>query len=284
MASKRVLHGGKADLKGDRINGLIVGEYVSRNPMRWATTCERCQTQSVHAHALLMNGGARCLNTGCGKEALREAASDTPRKAREREQAAEAARQQSIADAKAAQLRDLESDINEKQRTIGKLVREKILAGKDNELFISDATRDASMSRADADKFNREQAELCVKNHPEMRNFNNEKSITALYNYFNAHQINIIDAETFYRAFERLRDYGLLEANPAPTPTYKPVEYVEPTPPPAAVVQKEIGIDPRTGEEREYTAYEIARMGSDEYRRVFRIYKDRLALPTHAAF
>ena len=286
MSTKRVL-GSSVDLKGDTINGLNVGDYVSRTPMRWATTCTQCKTQSVHSHALLVSGGAKCGNAGCGKQHLRDYANDSPQKARERYRAEEAAKRQAADDRRDAEKAKLETQFKDTAVAYGKEVRQAILAGRDPELYVSKDTRGINMTQSAAKKFNSEQAELCVQQHPEMRRYNNSKNVEAIGSYLDNHKVNIISAETLYRAFERLRQYGLLDENPAPTPqpAYKPItEYQDPEPPPASIVQKQIGYDFRTGEQREFTPHEVALMGSDEYRRAFRVYKADLVLPNRALF
>jgi hypothetical protein len=58
---------GVADLAGTTMGTLRVGDIVSRNPLRWSATCERCGSHATYDHQRLIAGAAVCKFSGCGK-------------------------------------------------------------------------------------------------------------------------------------------------------------------------------------------------------------------------
>lgn len=67
MSTTRVMPG-VANMEGQTVNTLKVGEMVSRNPRpRYNTTCQRCGARSTEGQDRLVNGAARCRSLSCGK-------------------------------------------------------------------------------------------------------------------------------------------------------------------------------------------------------------------------
>ena len=158
MATQRVFTGGQADLSGQTINELLVGDVVSRHPLKWSTICMRCLAASRQLHSKLQDRSARCLSAGCGRDTIREVLAETPAKAR-RQQAekAEAAESRKLAEA--------EAEFTQTQREIGKAVRERIQKGLDEDAYIDPATLGINMTPVEAEAFNKRE-EMCIRDSP----------------------------------------------------------------------------------------------------------------------
>ena len=195
------------------------------------------------------------------------------REIREREERERAARERP--------LREAEEAYKSAATEMAKLTREKILSGIDDEAFISPELVNARMTTAAAKKFNLEQAELFRENNPRV----SDADIDALAGYFERNHLRIIDAQMIKAAWDRLSSYGLLEAAPVPEPqTPEPQTIPVLSPEPEPVPETYEGWDPDTGERKIYTKWDVDRMTSEQYRRVFRIYREHLRLPNRPAF
>ena len=143
---------------------------------------------------------------------------DTPRKAREREESAEAAKRRARKEAEATKLREAETAANETYRKIHLTVKERILNGKDTDVFVDPATMDVTMSRADADALNQSAVKEFVAKHPEHTQ-TSRKSLSVLGEYFDRNRVMIVSLPTLEAAFNRLREYGVIvDVTPEPTP------------------------------------------------------------------
>lgn len=164
-------------------------------------------------------------------------------------------------------LREAERQLNETANQLAQVMRERIQSGRDNEFSPDAAVAKATMSTADASRFNTEQVRVFAANNPDF--YPSEGNREILFSYLLRNGIQIANAETFQRAFQRLRDYGLLESAPAPEPIPEPEP--EPTPELEPAPNGMQGFDLATGESRFYTDYEVNRMGAEQFRRAFRM-------------
>jgi hypothetical protein len=158
--------------------------------------------------------------------------------------------------------REAEEQLRQSSIELGKLTRERILSGKDDDFQPCPTIANARMTTAAASDFNAEQFSLFADTTAIYLNEANTEKIT---DYLWNQHIQISNAETFRRAAERLSDYGLLELAPAPEPLAEPI--------PDPVEQRhpvndgyETGID-QTGAETRHSPMQIAAMTADQYRR-----------------
>ncbi len=287
----RILGGGQADLQGSTIGGLAVGDISQRRPLRWNVECinPKCGARFTASHTDLQSGKARCLRSGCGRESVRDVLDDNPRKAAAREQQLAAKRREAEETAEAARLVEEESKYAETSKELGKVMRERLTKMPDDGVFIEPSTLDVRMTKKEAHEFNRKEAAIFQQRNPNLCPLT-DATIDALQGYFDRNAIKIVSALTIEAAYQRLRDYGLIEDRQAPVPGPQPVakpqrvnleiERPQTRPDPG----KPIGIDPFTGEPREYSQWEVNRMTADQFKKVFALTREKLMLPNHAAF
>jgi hypothetical protein len=152
------------------------------------------------------------------------------------------------------------------ERLLGKL--------KDpDRIMVDSRVTGITMSRADADKFNRTEFAKFKDEHPDIHW--TQELLVNLGDYFHKNGLQIVTAEMISTLIERYREYALLPDPPQPDPEPEP----EPQPDPAPKPEVFEGWDLDSGEPRTFTRREVDRMSADEYRRVFRIYKEHLGLP-----
>lgn len=284
MSSKRILSGTR-DFAGQRVGDFVISDYVSRHPQpRWAAVCQRCGTEHILAHQVLISGGARCLYAGCGKDAQREAANDTPRRMRERDEAAAAEVRREREAEEAAKVREAEAALTENSRKLRAIERENVLKLTDEDVYIDPSTASIRMTPDEANAYNREQAAIFRQRNPQY--LASAANLEALGGYFERNGIRIASAETVQKAYERLDGLGLIEQGPLPIPV--PISEPRQQPAKRAVPREEpkrpegeMGIDPLTGLERFYTRREQAIMSSSEFRRRFPTYASVSELFSH---
>jgi hypothetical protein len=283
--TRRVMNG-VALLTGQHVNTLLVGEMVSRHPSpRYEVTCERCGTRSTAGQAQITNRVARCLSGNCGKAHIQEHLTDTPSKARRRAEEQEAARLRERQEQEAAELTATEEEFKRLQRDIGLTVRARILTGKDDEFVIDPATFTPIPAGTSVDDWHRKESAKFLQENPDY--FPCEENLQAIKGYIdrNAPKIRLVSAIQLEGAFKRLREYGLLKQRPIPEPAPRPAPVkvnltITPSVAPSGPAsESRKGFDPETGLEREYTPREIDKMSADQFRRIFRIYRDELTLP-----
>lgn len=185
------------------------------------------------------------------------------------------ARERAEREAQERPIREAEALLQQTTAELAKLYRARLLGDvRDPDRFIDPATHGMKLTEAAADEYNIAEAR---KYRAENRNF---YLTDALFNsikaYFGRNEIRLVSAPMLTALIQRYAEARLLPERPAPEPEPEPIP--EPTPGPLAP-QTFKGIDPETGLERDYTAREVDRMSSDEYRRVFRIYAEHLVLP-----
>jgi len=269
---------GTRDFTGYEIGTLTIDAMVSRHPSpKYAATCRRCGAKLTIAQRDLAIGSAVCRASGCGREAVREACEDTPRRFAQRE-----------ARLKQDRLDALARDVQAKATKIARLVRERLQTGIDLDFpYASDNLQDVTMSAAEADGFNALHAARFVAANPWY--FPTDKNLEVMAGYLQRHGIVLASATQLELAARRLDEFGLLErrpvVEPTPEPPYVNLSIERPAEPTPKRREPEMGYDLKTGEQRLYTPYEIDRLSADEYRRVFRLCGDKMpTFPTHAAF
>lgn len=182
-------------------------------------------------------------------------------------------------------LKALEQEMNETVRKLQEAKRRQVL-GYEEQPYISPEVHKVWLSPEETIAFNKKEAEAFVNETPEW--FPTKENIETLMHYFTNRGITVIDRKMYKAAFISLKRDGLFEEKPKPEPPAKPV--VDPTPVedfdnlprlplghqvPAAY-KREIqatyrGIDPDTGQEREFTQLEVDRMSGDLFKKVFAV-------------
>jgi hypothetical protein len=93
-----------------------------------------------------------------------------------------------------------------------------------------------------------------------------------LHKFVRRNKLDALRPESWRRAFEVLSFSGAIKTAPEPQPEPAP-EQPDVRPEPEAPEQSKrdtmTGVDPATGEPREYSTFEIERMSSEEYKNVF---------------
>jgi hypothetical protein len=181
----------------------------------------------------------------------------------------QAARQREVDDANAAKLAEQEAIFTKTQRDLGRLLRERIQLGKDEDVYVDPATVGIKLTEEAAAKFNKEQAAVYRSRNPSLTG----GALTVVGEYLERNGINIVSALTIESAVRRLESFGLLNRPaPAPTPEPPPRPYVNlsVTPlPEDDEPRKHVGLDLLTGEERSYTNFQVEKMSASEFSRIF---------------
>lgn len=267
---------GFENLENQTFGTLRVQGIAGRNPLRYSVVCMKCATQSVETHRRLRNGGS-CKNAGCGKDAIRETSEDSLAKFHRRREAVESSK----AFAESERTRKLERDVAQVHGKVRAAIRERILSGKDDEVYITPELRTKVMTQAQADAYNKQQADGFVRSTPEWNErFANRENLNILGDYFNRNSLAIIDSSMIRAAFERLRDCGALREIEPVSPAQEPES---PTAEPESETPQERtdgteGWDPATGESRFYTWREVDQMSAEAYRKAFKLTREKLTV------
>jgi uncharacterized protein (DUF362 family) len=184
-------------------------------------------------------------------------------------------------------IREAEQQLTDTHRKLHAMEKQQVATKADDDVFVDPKTLTRvdpqtgvstrfELPQADAERFNVEQARLFIRDHPEF--YNSEANIKTVVGYLQRNKIEIVSALTFEKAVARLAEFRLLEERPAPVEVLETIEEVQPV-----VVERQpekfVGIDLTTGLERQYTPYEVEKMDSTTYRKVFKITKAQLQLP-----
>jgi len=173
-------------------------------------------------------------------------------------------------------IREAEGKLKETATELAKLYRARLLGeAKDPDRFIDPATQGMKLTEAEADQYNIVEARKYREQNPDF--YLTDALFDSIRAYLAKNEIRLVSAPMLTALLQRYAEAGLLPERPAPEPEPEPDEPPIDQQPTAPQTFK--GIDPSTGLEREYTAREVDRMSSDEYRRVFRIYAADLVLP-----
>lgn len=285
MSTQRVMHG-IALQTGRLVNTLQVGRMVSRNPTpRYETECTHCHAKRVFGHAALVNGTARCVADGCGREKVGEALREDARKFRARLEA-----EQDLKRQEQEQLEreaDRQAKAEQLARQKGKrreFMREGIATGIDplvivDELF-NDPTFTVPVPTDKAEEYQRAEVEKFRKACPDYYPCpENSKTMTD-YLERNAPWLKRVSAQHWKAVYKRLSEFGLLKERPVvvpaePTPASAPKQ-VNPNLTIAKDDGSETGWNAQTGQPLTLSRKQVAALSADEYRRFKRIYKDQL--------
>lgn len=151
--------------------------------------------------------------------------------------------------------------------------REAVLAGKpDPNWKIPASAAGLRMSVEKAKAYAREQSSLFVEHNPEY--FPSRANVDAITEYLIAQDVSIPNEECFRLAWLRLRDLGMIEERPVPTPEPTPAPVQQPTEAVPAETELVDGFDLETGEPRKFTQREIWKMDSTTFRKAFRAWGD----------
>lgn len=267
---------GNADLTGQSINGLQVVGMVERRPVpRYTVRCTRCGCATTEGQRSLTQGIASCRNSGCARQGLHEESNLTLKQFEAREKRKE--RQQ---------FERIEDEFKTHARKVAEINRELVLKAKDAECYYDPQTYSLRMTEFEAEIFNQQEAVRFIQENPEY--YPCPENVQVLCDYLTRNGVDqIVSAETLAGAYKRLDQYGLLKHRPAQPQPAEPTHVELRIAPSESPRSREelIGFDLRTGEQREYSPYEVDRMSADEYRRVFRLYGERAPVaPNHAAF
>lgn len=178
-------------------------------------------------------------------------------------------------------IREAEAKLRETSRELAKVYRARLLAEvKDPDIPVDPALNGIAMSEGDASKFNGSEFRKYKDAHPDF--YWDHGLLERIGNYCELNGIGLISAAILGKVVDRFREYGLLPKRPRPEPQPKPETRpyvnltIERT---SARPETYEGWDLDSGQRREYSKREVDRMSADQYRRVFRIYRDALELP-----
>jgi predicted nucleic acid-binding Zn-ribbon protein len=248
--------------------GLTIGPFLVlklTGHRKYAVRCTTCGTVGEGmGHDTLLKPGLKCFNRGCGKKVFR-----TWKEEHEHEQQ--------------EQINELDSKWKKAVNELAAAEKTLILHAKDEDGFEqSDELRAIRMSSLEeAQRFTVEQIDIFIRDTPDFLPC--EHNRRELIGYLERNGIDCFtDAKTLRKAFDRLRQYGLLIERPAPEP--------EPEPQPAPVQVEpsqpvddgsEWGYDEKTGEPLRLTRYQVMRLSADEYMRWKKIPFSQLVRPVN---
>jgi hypothetical protein len=159
--------------------------------------------------------------------------------------------------------------------------RKAFLQMKDPELYVSPYLENARWTLEQAIAFNKQQAVEFVAETPEY--FACMENFEVLSEYFARNLTEIVDKEMWHAAYEKAKALDLLKLGPDPQP--EPIQQQEQESEPERLPQsfrqptayrRETqetyrGIDPNTGQERDYTQVEVDLMSADLFKKVFSV-------------
>jgi hypothetical protein len=167
-------------------------------------------------------------------------------------------------------IRDAEARLIEIHRKLAALEIERLTGQvKDPERFVDPSVASVEMTTSQAHDFNMAEVIKYRAEHPEV--FWCPELVDLIGAYLDHNALQIVTASMIHSIVSRLDSVGLLPERPAehePDPIQVQPESEQPR-----EREKHIGIDLLTGEQREYTDFEVERMSGDEFRKVFRPFK-----------
>ena len=171
-------------------------------------------------------------------------------------------------------IRELEAQMQEVHRKIAVVQRDTLLNDGvlDQDLFVSPEVYGASMPNEDAYNFNLNELDRFTQAHPEIAG--TKRNIEMFGSYFQKHGLNIITFEMLEKLYQRFLDAGIEFDRREPEPEQiaeREPTFVNLAIAPAPGPKTYTGRDLETGQDREYTEWEIDRMSSEQYRRAFKV-------------
>lgn len=167
-------------------------------------------------------------------------------------------------------IQEAAAPLKQTAREFGLLMRQKIATGKDPDFAISPELVGKRLSVAEAERYNKEQADLFIASSPEYLPYMLRENALAIVAYLHRNGVEIFSVAELSRAFTKLRDFGLLTEKSEPE--QEPVQAIPDT---VEEPKRDDGImdgfDLETGEPRRYSAFEIDRMSAETFKRTFRL-------------
>lgn len=161
-------------------------------------------------------------------------------------------------------IREAQARFESTAKELAQFTKNAIVNGPDPDFVCPASVAGKTMSFSDARKFTAAESAKFIDSTPDY--FPCQQNFQTIVDYMTRNGIQIADAATFKLAYERLREYGLLQERPAPEPEPEPAEEPEPQPEPPKSLTFD-GIDLDTGEPRIYTEWELNHMTSDEMKK-----------------
>ena len=305
MTTTRIMPG-LSDLTGDKYGTLLVQRMVSRQPEpRYAVICERCSTTTTATHSRLRNGAVHCQFSGCGKPTKR---GGRDLLSEQRHQIAERENQRRLDELAVSELRmaaevnsldwekrDANRQADEERRDTRaqeaaeaaqrqraesqrQYWAEAVQESPDPRLYVTPELLTAKMSKTAASAHNSAEVAKFIETTSDFAEYRTPQNADKLLAYLERNGVRIFDAAMLNAAFIRLRDLGILEKRPTPTPV-RPTEQprrvnltiAQSTPEAPARPKMYRGRDYGTGLERDFSEREVNRMSSLEYQRAFAV-------------
>lgn len=289
--TKRIMSGAHDWTGQSTPGGLQVDRIASRTPLKWFVSCPRCSSHWTEPHQSVSY--AKCRNVSCGvtgnprsaqarpgaQEAVRSRDSESARRFRneeaEREEQERVAAEERQKVERTQRAEEQRQAVRDRQRAF---IAEGVATGIDPMFQIDPNTLSGQIAvpRAEVAAWNAEQARIFKATCPDYVRFQSAATFDALVGYLkrNANLV-LVSAWQWQKAFERLKELGLIHESPVPAPEPKPA------PRPVFVdVNHAIersgpetftGRDWQTGKDREFTQREVDRMSADEFKRSFKV-------------
>jgi hypothetical protein len=167
-------------------------------------------------------------------------------------------------------IREAEAKLVATHRKIAALEIERLTGKvKDPDRFVDPSVTSVQMTASQAHDFNMAEVIRYRSEHPEVYWCPELVGMIGAYLDYNA--LQIITASMIDNVVSRLGNVGLLPERPV-EPKPDPIEE-QPEPEQPREREKHIGIDLSTGEQREFSDFEVEKMSADEFRKVFRPFK-----------
>jgi hypothetical protein len=138
---------------------------------------------------------------------------------------------------------------------------------KDPERYVDPSVASVQMTAKAAHEFNTVEITKYRAEHPEV--FWSPEIVDLIGAYLDYNGLKVVTASMIDNVVSRLGSVGLIPDRPLePEPIEESSE-----PEQTREREKHVGIDLATGEEREFSDFEINRMSADDFRKVFRPFK-----------
>jgi hypothetical protein len=189
----------------------------------------------------------------------------------------EAAKEQERREAEERPIKEAEEKLQKNFRKLAEVYRERLLGTvpDPDRIPVDPAVAAVVMSLDDAGKFNKNEFIKYHDSHPDV--FWNDELIDNLGVYFAKNGLQIITSDMIGALIDRYREASLLpeppQVEPEPLQTEEPVQTTQ-----ASEPELIDGFDLESGAPRKWTARELDRLSSTDYRRALHLYKDAISL------
>jgi hypothetical protein len=165
-------------------------------------------------------------------------------------------------------IREAEAKLVATHRKLAALEVERLTGKiKDPERFVDPSVASVQMTATRAHEFNMIEIVKYRTEHPEV--FWSPELVNLIGEYLDRNHLKVVTATMIDNVVSRLGSVGMLPERPEP----EPIEEQEPEPEQPKERERHVGIDLSTGEEREFSDFEINRMSADDFRKIFRPFK-----------